>query len=130
MGATCSKMTQSSATAEQVSTRATNESGTLLAMFRRIDKEGKGYIHVKNLDDLMKNDKTFFAEKGPTYILDKYGTDGKMTMDQFTMWWSSTYTTYNDDTVAEIVHGAQMETNANPIVPRRPQDFNVSITRS
>jgi Ca2+-binding EF-hand superfamily protein len=85
--------------------------GPLYSMFQRIDKEGKGYINHNNLDELMKNDKSFFAGKGPTYILEKYGTDGKMTLEQFVVWWNSTYTSYNDtdDTVEHVVPDTKMQ---------------------
>ena len=105
-------------------------------MFRRIDKEGKGYIDLKNLEDLMKDDNTYFGGKGANHIMEKYGTDGKMRIEHFTTWWNSTYTSYNDDTLAQIVEDAQadnaQEQHMDPIyeVPEAPNNFNVAVSRS
>ena len=106
--------------------------GPIHSMFQRIDKEGKGYINKNNLEDIMKNDKSFFAGKGPSYILEKYGTDGKMTLEQFVVWWNSTYTTYNDETIEQIVQEAKKEqqNNQSSSTPKMPKKFDLAVTRS
>jgi hypothetical protein len=106
------------------------EGGPLKAMFQRIDKEGKGFVDLRNLEDLMNNDNSHFGRKGASDILEKYGTNGKMTMEQFTTWWYSSYTTYNDETLAQIVQEtAPDETtiHTTPVVTRK---FDLSTTRS
>lgn len=92
MGAACCK---TKSTQERQMSASGN--GTLKAMFDRVDKEKKGYISIKNLQDLMRDDKTYFQGKDANHIMSKFGSDDKMTFDQFKGWWSSTYTTYNDD---------------------------------
>lgn len=115
--------------------------GTLGVMFKRIDKEKKGYIDLKNLEQLMKDDKTYFKGGSASHIMEKYGNDGKMSMDNFQAWWGSTYTTYNDDHMARLVEEAQEENDANsqennlhldviPELPEVPHNSNVAISRS
>jgi hypothetical protein len=106
--------------------------GPLHSMFQRIDKEGKGYVNKNNLDNLMKNDKSFFAGKGPTYILEKYGSDGKMTFEQFVLWWNSTYTTYNDEDIEHIVNDVKFQ-QSNQLVNATSNistKFDLAVTRS
>lgn len=91
MGASCCK---ASGTGGLSSTDT--HKGTLHIMFDRIDKEKKGFISMKNLEDLMRDDKTYFKGKDTSHIMSKYGTDGKMTFEQFKGWWGSTYTTYGE----------------------------------
>ena len=67
--------------------------GTVGVMFDRFDKERKGFISLKNLKDMMKDDKTHFQGRDADHIMTKYGTDGKMSLDEFKAWWNSTYTT-------------------------------------
>ena len=67
--------------------------GTVGVMFDRFDKERKGYISLKNLKDMMKDDKTHFQGRDADHIMNKYGTDGKMGIEEFKQWWNSTYTT-------------------------------------
>ena len=67
--------------------------GTVGVMFDRFDKERKGFISLKNLKDMMKDDKTHFQGRDADHIMAKYGTDGKMNLDEFKAWWNSTYTT-------------------------------------
>jgi len=136
MGASCCK------TADGMGSGSGNENdgggGTLGVMFRRIDKEGKGYIDLQNLEQLMKDDKTYFKGGSASHILEKYGNDGKMSMDNFTAWWGSTYTTYNDDHMARLVEEAQEENEAEnnlpldviPELPEVPHNSNVAISRS
>jgi len=91
MGAACCKSDGTEMTKSQ------SHKNTLQVMFDRIDKEKKGYISTKNLEDLMRDDKTYFQGKDAEHIMSKYGEDGKMTFDQFRGWWGGTYTTYGDD---------------------------------
>lgn len=96
---------------------------------------GKGYIDQKNLSDLMKDDKTFFAGKGAVHIIEKYGIDGKMEMEQFTTWWNSTYTSYNEDALAQLVDDAQTEdavehVGSMPKRPYGPHNSDVAVSRS
>ena len=67
--------------------------GTVGVMFDRFDKERKGYISLKNLKDMMEDDKTHFQGRDADHIMNKYGTDGKMNIEEFKQWWNSTYTT-------------------------------------
>lgn len=106
------------------------------AMFRRIDKEGKGYIDLHNLEDLMRDDKTYFQGRDASHIIEKYGVDGKMNFENFKVWWNSTYTTYNDDALMRIVQDAQSDMayesqlDTIPELPRVPHNSNVAISRS
>ena len=108
--------------------------GTVGVMFRRIDKEGKGYINLKNLEDLMKDDRTHFKGDTATHIMEKFGNDGRMSLDNFSAWWGSTYTTYNDDHMARLVEDAQEENeqqlNVIPELPEIPHNSNVAVSRS
>jgi len=112
------------------------EGGTLGVMFRRLDKDRKGYISKQNLQDLMKDDKTHFQGKDVDHILEKYGTEGKLSFEQFKMWWNSTYTTYNDDDALQrLVDEVQEEQNSThmeaiPELPEIPHNSNVAISRS
>lgn len=84
--------------------------GTLLVMFNRVDKEKKGYISEKNLRDLMRDEKTYFQGKDSQHIMDKYGTNGKISFEQFKTWWGATYTTYSDDmNIGSLVDEVQSE---------------------
>ena len=67
--------------------------GTVGVMFDRFDKERTNYISLKNLKDMMKDDKTHFKGRDADHIMNKYGTDGKMNLEEFKQWWNSTYTT-------------------------------------
>ena len=89
MGAACSKSDDVAATPEGPNAKF----GTVGVMFDRFDKERKGYISLKNLKDMMKDDKTHFKGRDADHIMNKYGTEGKMNLDQFKQWWTSTYTT-------------------------------------
>jgi len=110
------------------------EGGTLGVMFRRIDKEGKGYIDLNNLEQLMKDDKTYFKGNTATHIMEKFGNDGQMTLDNFSAWWGSTYTTYSDDHMARLVEDAQEENEQHldviPELPEVPHNSNVAVSRS
>jgi hypothetical protein len=41
--------------------------------------------------------------------MNKYGSDSRMTFDQFETWWSSTYTTHNDSELRDMVDKATSE---------------------
>lgn len=132
MGALCSKTSVNNDVAN------TDGGGTVGVMFRNIDKEQKGYISMKNLSDLMRNDSSQFCGKGPDHVMQKYGTDGKMTFDQFKTWWSSTYTTYDDPaSLQKLVDEAEAE-NAEtyqrmesiPEAEKLDYDSRVTMSRS
>jgi Ca2+-binding EF-hand superfamily protein len=132
MGCSCSKASSSTEEA-----RSGQEGGAVGAMFRRIDKEGKGYLDLHNLEVLMRDDKTYFQGRDASHIIEKYGVDGKMNFDQFKVWWNSTYTTYNDDALMRMVQDAQSDIAADsihldtiPELPRVPHNSNVAISRS
>lgn len=131
MGASCCK-TATPVPSSIYNVAPSKVGGPLHSMFQRIDKEGKGYINKINLDDLMKNDKSFFAGKGPSYILEKYGSDGKMTYEQFVLWWNSTYTTYNDEAIEQIVQGTEKEqSHPQPKATQKvSKKFDLAVTRS
>lgn len=86
MGASCFKGS------EAAGSSGIEEGGTIGVMFRRIDKEGKGYIDMKNLEQLMHDDKTHFQGKDASHIMEKYGSDNKLQFENFKTWWNSTYT--------------------------------------
>ena len=90
MGGACSKSDDVVDTAPE---GPNAKHGTVGVMFDRFDKERKGYISLKNLKDMMKDDKTHFQGRDADHIMNKYGTDGKMSLDEFKQWWNSTYTT-------------------------------------
>lgn len=57
------------------------------------------------------------------FLVEKYGTDGKMTFTNFELWWNSTYTTYNDDALSRIVEevkGEGMENSAHAALSMEP----------
>jgi len=95
MGAACCK-------AGGTDAAAGGSGGTLEIMFNRIDKEKKGYISMKNLEDLMRDDKTYFQGKDTSHIMNKFGADNRMTFEQFKGWWGSTYTTYGEDNAGNL----------------------------
>lgn len=91
MGGACSK--SDDAVGELPETTPNAAAGTVGVMFDRFDKERKGHISLKNLKDMMKDDKTHFQGRDADHIMNKYGTDGKMSLSEFKAWWNSTYTT-------------------------------------
>lgn len=122
--------------------------GTLRVMFDRLDKEKKGYISEKNLHDLMKDDKTHFKGKDVSHIISKYGSEGKMSFEQFKAWWGSTYTTYGEDfnlghvvaevnhehlhldTITESAENAPESMQSLPLSLDPPHNSNVAVSRS
>jgi hypothetical protein len=129
MGAACRK-------ANNVESAANTEGGVIGVMFKRIDKEKKGYISEKNLEDMMRDDKTHFQGKDADHIMQKYGSDGKMSFVDFQTWWNSTYTTYNDDALGKIVEDVEAENSLEqhmepiPELPEVPHNSNVAVSRS
>mmetsp|Transcript_6472 Transcript_6472/g.8405 ORF Transcript_6472/g.8405 Transcript_6472/m.8405 type:complete len:132 (+) Transcript_6472:193-588(+) len=97
MGAACGKSGGSEPKNESTA------GGTLGVMFNRFDKEKKGFISLKDLKEMMKDDKHHFQGNDAGHIMNKYGTDGKMNFAQFSTWWNSTYTTYNEGAIADLV---------------------------
>mmetsp|Transcript_22018 Transcript_22018/g.61204 ORF Transcript_22018/g.61204 Transcript_22018/m.61204 type:complete len:127 (-) Transcript_22018:1173-1553(-) len=91
------------------------EGGTLGVMFKRFDKEKKGYISLKNLEEMMKDDKDHFQGRDAGHIMNKYGTNGKMNFEQFKAWWNSTYTTYNEGDIANLVNEVENEQHMDTI---------------
>jgi len=94
MGSLCCKNANGQANA---TAGAGEEQGLTKTMFDRFDKENKGYISIQDLQHAMKDQKAHFQGKDSKHIMEKYGSSGKMTLEQFQQWWTSTYTTYNDE---------------------------------
>lgn len=111
-----------------------HEDDSLLhTMFKKFDKEGKGYISRDNLQKMMKGDKTHRNDVDHT--LAKFGTDDKMSLQQFELWWGSTYTTYNDDAaLGKMVDEVHEEQSHLPQITEMdelaPHNSNVAISRS
>jgi hypothetical protein len=124
------------------------EQDAVRVIFDRLDKEKKGYLNEKNLQDLLRDERSFFQGKDATHILNKFGTDNKITFDQFKGWWSSTYTTYEDldlGALVDEVHADQSKQQQGKPVSRRkssmdetsgmdasspPLNSNVAVSRS
>lgn len=133
MGCFCSKSSDNAVdTLEE-------EGGTTVALFRRLDKEGKGYISRQNLQDLMKDDKTHFQGNDVDHIMEKFGQDGKIYLENFKAWWNSTYTTYNDDDeIAKMVREVKQEHDCMDAIEELPEvhgsdaphNSNVAVSRS
>lgn len=84
-------------------------------MFQRIDKKKKGYLDKSDLEKLMNDEMLGDADK----IIQKYGTNNKMTYQNFELWWNSTYTTYNEDEITKLVEEANVQDSKS-----RQQSFN------
>ena len=84
-----------------------DEGRTLRIMFRKLDSDKKGYISTEKLKDLLRDDRINIGEKGADYIMEKYGTDGKMSEGQFKVWWRSTSSLFNDDSIVQSVNEAE-----------------------
>lgn len=107
----------------------------LRVMFNRFDKDGSGYISRENLQKMMHDDKTHFQGNDVDHILNKFGTDGKMNFEQFSLWWGSTYTTYNDDdALKRMVDEVNQEHEHMPPITEidelAPHNSNVAVSRS
>jgi hypothetical protein len=126
---------------------AQHPGGTLGVMFGRIDKDGKGYIDLRDLNALMKDDyKAYFHGRGAEHIMEKYGQEGQMSFENFQHWWNSTYTSYNDDaalagTIDEVLRLEQQqqqqppedaeESEPRPLQGRNvPSNKNLAVSRS
>ena len=99
--------------------------GTLGVIYSRFDKEKKGYISRRDLQSMMKDDKTHFQGKDVDHIMNKYGKDGKMDFNQFSTWWNSTYTTYNDGDIANLVDEVDFDQRMQTIT-ELPQDSHIT----
>lgn len=88
-------------------------------IFDRFDKDKSGFISKGNLKQIIQDDKAF-RNVDVEHILSKYGDDGKMSYEQFKFWWNSTYTTYNDDNIRQILDELDAEGGppAEPSPPR------------
>lgn len=102
MGSACSKSDATSSHPEESSPNAA--AGTIGVMFDRFDKDRKGHISLRDLQDMMKDDKTHIQGRDAAHIMNKYGVDGKMSLEEFKIWWNSTYTTYNDSDIENMVN--------------------------
>jgi hypothetical protein len=124
------------------------EQSTVRTIFDRLDKEKKGYLNEKNLQDLLRDERSFFQGKDATHILNKFGSDNKITFEQFKGWWSSTYTTYEDldlgALVDEVSADQSKQQQGKPVSRRKssldetsdmdasspPLNSNVAVSRS
>jgi hypothetical protein len=111
------------------------EEDMLHTMFKKFDKEGKGYISRQNLQKMMKGDTHSAQRDDVDHTLAKFGTGDKMSLEQFELWWGSTYTTYNDDgALKNMVDEVHEEQSHLPQVTEMdevaPHNSNVAISRS
>ena len=115
MGGLCTKPEVKELTLEQRNER------TVRGIFDRFDKDKSGYISKENLKQIIQDDKTF-KNADVEHILSKFGDEGKMSFDQFKHWWNSTYTTYNDDNIKQILDELDEEGGpASAIEPSPPR---------
>jgi hypothetical protein len=112
---------------------------TVRGIFDRFDKDKSGYISKVNLKQIVQDDKTFM-NADVEHILSKFGENDRMSFEQFKHWWYSTYTTYNDDNIRQILEELDAEggahkaaANNEPAEPSPPRDLvggrKDSITR-
>ncbi|CAB9515991.1 expressed unknown protein [Seminavis robusta] len=122
MGGLCTKPQVKEMTLEERNDR------TVKGIFDRFDKDKSGYISKENLKQIIQDDKTFM-NADVEHILSKFGNNGKMSLEQFKHWWNSTYTTYNDDNIRQILdeldaeggpEGAAAGAAGNPTTPPPP----------
>jgi Ca2+-binding EF-hand superfamily protein len=104
-------------------------------MFKKFDKEGKGYISRENLQKMMTGDTTTIQRDHVDHTMTKFGTDDKMSLEQFELWWGSTYTTYNDDAALQkMVDEVNEEQSHLPQISEMdelaPHNSNVAVSRS
>ena len=107
MGALCTKAEAAVPTMEERNDKLCRD------IFDRFDKDKSGFISKENLKQIIQDDKTF-RNTDVDHILSKYGTDGKMSYENFKFWWNSTYTTYNDDNIQEIMAELEAEGATDP----------------
>lgn len=81
--------------------------------------------------------KPFFFMRLPVFLIkisvEKYGTDDKMTISAFELWWKSTYTTYSDDGLSKMVEEAEnapSPLDTIPELPDVPLNSNIAVSRS
>jgi hypothetical protein len=106
--------------------------GTVRVLFDRLDREKKGYIDEKNLKHLLRDDdRSFFQGRDVSHILAKYGSDNRLTYEQFQGWWSSTYTTYEDLELGALVEEVTAEQKrlkkASDVRPMEPLDEETTM---
>jgi hypothetical protein len=121
------------------------EDDILKVMFKRFDRDRSGFITRPNLQKMMNDDNTYFKGKDVDHILTKYGADAKLSFEQFSVWWGSTYTTYNDDegTLQRMVDEVHQESSNSYHLPPiteleeqlvqhelAPHNSNVAVSRS
>ena len=95
---------------EKKNSSSTSDLG--MVMFKRVDRGHKGYLDINDLKHMMADSKAHFQGKDAQHVLSKYGTDNKMSPKEFSSWWNSTYTTYNDDAqIADLVSQVKQENN-------------------
>jgi hypothetical protein len=122
MGGLCTKPQEKELTLDERNER------TVRGIFDRFDKDGSGYISKVNLKQIITDDKTF-KNADVEHILSKFGEDGKMSFEQFKHWWYSTYTSYNDDNIRQILQELDAEGGPNkaaanaPVEPSPPRDL-------
>lgn len=113
MGGLCSKPEVKELTPEQRNER------TARSIFDKFDKDKSGWISKENLQQIIQDDKAF-GNADVEHILSKFGDDGKMSFEQFKYWWNSTYTTYNDDNIKQILEELDAEGGPSAAVEPSP----------
>lgn len=69
----------------------------------------------------------------PFYSVEKYGTDDKMNLSAFELWWKSTYTTYNEDALSKMVDEIENTPSLLDTIPETPDvphNSNIAVSRS
>ena len=102
-------------------TLAERNERTARSIFDRFDKDKSGYISKENLQQIIQDDKAF-RNTDVEHILSKFGDDGKLSFEQFKFWWNSTYTTYNDDNIKQIMDELDAE-GAGVVEPSPPRSM-------
>jgi len=92
---------------------------TARGIFERFDKDKSGFISKENLQQIIQDDKAF-RNADVEHILSKFGENDKLSFEQFKFWWNSTYTTYNDDNIKQILDELDAEgaAESEPSPPR------------
>jgi Ca2+-binding EF-hand superfamily protein len=113
MGGMCSKPVAKEMTLEERNER------TVRGIFDRFDKDKSGFISKENLQQIIQDDKAF-KNADVEHILSKFGDNGQMSFEQFKHWWNSTYTTYNDDNIKQILDELDAEGGPDSAVEPSP----------
>lgn len=116
MGALCTK-----ADPVEEMTPEEREELKLKTIFSRFDKDNSGVISKENLKQLIQDDKTF-GDADVDHILNKFGDDEQLSYEQFKFWWNSTYTSYNDDNIKQILEDLHNEGAIEPPTISPPRD--------